>query len=156
MLEKVSNPERVVTVSGAIPVRHRYTPGVAGERFFTALRDRGEILATPCENCAVTYVPGRTYCERCFARLGDWITVGPQGTLESFTSVHIDLDGNRLAEPVAIGLVVLDGATTTLVHRLEVGDRAPRVGDRVEAVLEPKGKRTGSINDIRGFRFLDD
>lgn len=156
MLEKVANPENVVTVTGHIPVRHRYTPGVAGERFFTALRDRGEVLATPCESCGVVYVPGRVFCERCFARLSDWVAVGPQGTLESFTSVHVDLDGNRLAEPVLIGLVRLDGATTVLVHRLEPGGHEPRVGDRVEGVLEPKAKRTGSINDIRGFRVLDD
>jgi uncharacterized OB-fold protein len=28
------------------------------------------------------------------------------------------------------------------------------LGSRVEAVIEPKSKRTGSINDIRGFRLV--
>ena len=28
----------------------------------------------------------------------------------------------------------------------------PAIGDRVEVVLEPKAKRTGSILDLRGFR----
>jgi uncharacterized OB-fold protein len=152
MLEKITSPERVRVVEGAIPVRHRYTPGIAGDRFFRALRDRGEILGTPCEACGVTYVPGRAFCERCFAALEEWVKVGPGGTLESFTAVHVDLDGNRLDEPHWIALVMLDGATTVMVHRLEPGDRAPRIGDRVEAVLEPKAKRSGSINDIRGFR----
>ena len=153
MLEKITNPERVRTVGGSIPVRHRYTPGVAGDRFFRALRDKGEILATPCAACGVVYVPGRMFCERCFAALDEWVPVGPGGTLESFTAVHADLDGNPLDEPVWVGLVMLDGATTVMPHRLEPNGTEPRIGARVEAALEPKNRRTGSINDIRAFRL---
>lgn len=154
MLEKITNPERVRTVLGEIPVRHRYTPGLAGDRFLRALRDRGEILATPCEACGAVYAPGRAFCERCFRALDGWVKVGPQGTLESFTAVHLDLDGNRLAEPEWVALVMLDGATTVMVHRLDPGDRRPEIGDRVEVVLAPKAKRSGSITDIRGFRLV--
>jgi uncharacterized OB-fold protein len=153
MLEKITNPERVRTVSGSIPVRHRYTAGVAGDRFFRALRDKGEILATPCTACGVVYVPGRMFCERCFAPLSEWVRVGPGGTLESYTAVHVDPDGNPLATPAWIGLVMLDGATTVLVHRLEPNGTEPGIGVRVEAVIEPKARRTGSINDIRAFRL---
>ena len=153
MLEKVTNLEKIRVVEGAIPVRHTYTAGIAGDHFFRALRNEGKILATPCKECGVTYVPGRMFCERCFAALEDWIEVGPSGRLESFTSVHIDLDGNPLSEPQWMGLVTLDGATTVLVHRLENGGEAV-MGARVEAVLEPRRRRTGSINDIRGFRVL--
>ncbi len=152
MLEKISNPEQVRVVEGAIPVRHTYTAGVAGDRFFRALRDEGTILATPCTACGVVYVPGRMFCERCFAGLDEWVEVGPGGALESFTAVMIDLDGRPLDEPQWIGLVKLDGATTVLVHRLENGGEAV-IGARVEAVLEPKKRRTGSINDIRTFRL---
>jgi len=154
MLEKITNPERIRIVEGAIPVRHRYTAGVAGDRFFRALRDRGEIGATPCGACGVTYVPGRMFCERCFAALDEWVKVGPGGTLESFTAVHVDLDGEPLDTPAWVGLVKLDGATTVLAHRLEPNGTEPRIGSRVEAVLEPKAKRTGLINDIRAFRAL--
>ena len=154
MLEKITNPERVRIVEGAIPVRHTYTAGVAGDRFFTALRDEGTILATPCTDCGVVYVPGRMFCERCFAALSRWVPVGPGGRLESFTSVHIDLDGRPLSEAQWIGLVTLDGATTVMVHRIEANGTAPVIGGRVEAVLEPKKRRTGSINDIRTFRLL--
>ncbi len=152
MLEKITNPEQISIVEGAIPVAHRYTPGVAGKRFFEALRDKGEILATPCRACGVTYAPGRMFCERCFAALEEWIPVGPGGMLESFTTVHVGLDGEP-AGPQLVGLVKLDGATTVMVHRL-TGKSAPRIGSRVEAVLAPKKKRTGSINDIEAFRLV--
>jgi uncharacterized OB-fold protein len=153
MLEKITNPDRVRIVEGAIPVRHRYTAGVAGDRFLRALRDKGQILATPCPTCGVVYVPGRMFCERDFTALEDWVAVGPGGTLSSYTAVHVDLDGNPVGEPTWMALVLLDGATTVLPHRLEPNGTEPRIGARVQAVIEPKSKRTGSINDIRGFRL---
>jgi uncharacterized OB-fold protein len=153
-MEKITNPDRVRTVAGAIPIRHRYTAGVAGDRFFRALRDRGEILATPCADCGVVYVPGRMFCERCFAALDEWVNVGPQGTLVSYTEIHIDLDENPLPDPQWVGLVQLDGATTVLVHRLDLNGSRPAIGARVETVLQPKTRRIGSINDIRAFRLL--
>lgn len=154
MLEKVTNPERIKIVEGAIPVRHRYTPGIAGDRFFRTLRNRGKILATPCRACGVTYVPGRAFCERCFAALNEWVPVGPGGSLESFTTVHVDLDG-RPSDPKWVGLVKLDGATTVMVHRLTMKRGAtPRIGARVEVVLQTKKNRRGSINDIASFRLV--
>ena len=68
--------------------------------------------------------------------------------------MHLDLDGQPLVEPAWVGLVMLDGATTVLPHRLEPNGTEPRIGSRVEAVIEPKSKRSGSINDIRGFRLV--
>ena len=69
MWEKIARPDEVRRWPGSFPVAHRYTPGVAGEAFLTALRDRGVILGTRCERCAYTYVPARLFCERCFAEL---------------------------------------------------------------------------------------
>ena len=62
MIEKIARPQDVRLVEGDLPVRHRYTPGVACEAFFTALRDRGVLLGSRCEACAYTYVPARAFC----------------------------------------------------------------------------------------------
>jgi uncharacterized OB-fold protein len=151
VFEKLSDPKDVRLWEGRIPIRHRYTPGVAGEAFFTALKDRGEFLASRCESCAVTYCPPRLFCERCFdGPLAADRSAGPQGVVESFTVGSSGIEGEPLAEPVAVGLIRLDGADTVLVHFL-LGEGF-RLGDRVEAVLKAKGQRTGSILDVRGFQ----
>jgi uncharacterized OB-fold protein len=138
-------------------VRHRYTPGVAGEAFLTALRDRGVFLASTCEACSLTYVPARLFCERCFGELAADAEVGPEGTLVSSTVVHVDADGARLTPPIVVGLVRLDGASSALLHTVLGGHAAPpAVGARVRAVLLPRAERTGSILDVRGFRLLAD
>jgi uncharacterized protein len=139
-----------------MPVEHRYMPGVAGEVFFTALRDRGVLLGSRCESCSYTYVPARLFCERCFAELSADTEVGPQGTLVSFTIGFVGIEGEPLDETETFGLVRLDGADAVLLHRmLDVGDEPLEIGERVEAVIRNPNGREGSILDIEGFRAIE-
>lgn len=154
MLEKLTDPGDVRRWEGRMPVRHRYTPGVAGEVFFVALRDRGVILGSRCEACGYTYAPARMFCERCFAELAADIEVGPGGTLESFAVGFVGIEGEPLDAPITVGLIRLDGADAVLFHFVMDGsdDRPLEIGQRVEAVLKPAAERMGSILDIVGFR----
>jgi uncharacterized OB-fold protein len=155
VLEKIALPDEVRRWDGEFPVRHRYTPGVAGTAFFTALRDRGVLLGSRCEACSYTYVPARLFCERCFAELGADTEVGPGGELVSFTIGFVGLDGDPLEDPETIGLVRLDGADSVLVHRVLDADEPLEIGERLEVVLRPEGEREGTIVDIEGFRSAD-
>jgi hypothetical protein len=151
MLERASE---VRTWPGELPFSYRYTPGVAGARFLEALRDRGVLLGSRCTACAYTYVPARLFCERCLADLsGAEVEVGPAGVLESFTVCRVADDGTPLDAPLALGLVRPDGADAVLLHRVLAPE--PRVGMRVEVVLEPPERRRGRILDIVGFRALE-
>lgn len=152
MFEKVTKPSEVRRWPGSMPVSHRYTAGLAGERFFRALRDKGVFLATRCERCGVTYCPASAFCPRCLSPLTDYFEVGPRGVLESFTVVYRDLDDQPLDEPVVVGLIRLDGADTVLVHRIDGSDRtALEIGISVQAQFEAKASRKGTLNDIRHF-----
>jgi uncharacterized OB-fold protein len=156
MREKVARPDLVRRWPGDFPVAHRYTPGVAGEAFLTALRDRGAVLGSRCERCAYTYVPARLFCERCFAELAADVELGPGGTLVSFTIGFAGVEGDPLDRPVTLGLVRLDGADAVLLHHvLDPGDEPLEIGERVEVVLRPPAERTGSILDILGFALAD-
>jgi uncharacterized OB-fold protein len=151
MFDKISDPKDVILREGSFPVRHRYTPGVAGEAFFAALK-QGRFVGARCESCAITYVPARLFCERCFAGpLEPNVKVGPEGTVESFTVGDAGLDGERYDEPRALGLIRLDGADTVLVHYI-VDTEHLMIGERVEPVFLPARQRTGSMLDLRGFR----
>ncbi len=137
-------------IPGELPVAFRYTPGVANTAFFEALRDRGVLLGSRCDACAVTYLPARIFCERCLAELEARVECGPGGELVSWTACHVDVDGRPLDEPVMLGLVRLDGADTVLLHRLS-GGGGMEIGARVRVDLKPAPERTGSILDIDGF-----
>jgi uncharacterized OB-fold protein len=135
-------------VPGTLPVSFRYTPGVGTTSFLEALRDRGVLLGSRCAHCEVTYVPCRTFCERCFTELTPDVECGPGGALASWTIGEIGVDEEPLEEPVMLGLVRLDGADTLLLHRL-VGVDAPAIGMTVRAILAEE--RVGSILDLEGF-----
>jgi uncharacterized OB-fold protein len=148
--------EKIEKWRGEIPITSLYTAGTAGQAFFKALKERGEIVGARCEPCAQVYVPARRFCERCFAELTAEVTVKPEGIVKSFSYSYFDRDGKQLKEPAAAVLVQLAGATTVMLHRLldprELSNIS--IGSRVKAVLKPKARRTGSILDIEGFRLV--
>jgi uncharacterized OB-fold protein len=155
VLEKIVSLDEIRRWEGDLPVRHRYTPGVAGETFFTALRDRGVVLGSRCSNCDYTYVPARMFCERCFAHLHADTEVGPGGELVTFTILFEGIEGDPLELPETLAAVRLDGADAVLIHRvLNLTDEPLEIGERVEVVMRQEPDRTGSILDIEGFRLV--
>ncbi len=151
--ERISQPGEAGTWYGELPVQSLYTAGAAGDRFFKTLKEKGQFMGSPCSSCGEVYVPPKLYCEKCMAELKDWVKVGPDGTLASWTELWVSLDGSRLAEPQLVGLIRLDRATTSLVHFLfGVKPDDLYIGMRLTPVLKPQAKREGAITDIRYFR----
>lgn len=133
------------------PVANRYTFGLAGERFFRAIKDEGRILGTHCPHCERTYVPATLFCERCLQALDEWVDVGTRGEVVTYTLLYVDREGKPRTTPEIVALVRLgDGG---LVHRLgEVDPEALAIGMAMEAVFKPAAEREGSILDITHFR----
>lgn len=135
---------------GNLPVTNRYTFGLAGEKFFRALKDEGKLMGAFCPQCGITYAPARVFCERCLSELTEWVDLGLTGELETFTLLFVDYDGNPLDEPELVGFVKFgDGG---IVHRLEAEPDELEIGMKMEAVLKDKSKRVGSILDIEHFK----
>jgi len=135
---------------GSLPVTSRYTFGLAGERFFRAIKDEGKILGTYCPKCDRTYVPGVLFCERCLSELDEWRDVGDIGQVHTYTLLYENYDGSPRQEPELIALVSLgDGG---LIHRLGgIEPEEIEIGMVVKAVFKPLAERTGSILDILYF-----
>src|SRR3990172_6278368 len=93
------NSQAPDTWNDTLPVTNRYTYGLAGERFFRALKEDGRIYGTHCPSCDLTYVPARVFCERCLGELTEWIDVGLVGELHTYTLLYVNYDGSRLDIP---------------------------------------------------------
>jgi len=146
-----NNPDAPRVMLGDLPVNSRYTYGLAGERFFRAIKDDGQILGTRCPDCSRTYVPAVLFCERCLGQLDEWLDVGTVGEIHTFTLSYENYDGSPRDTPEIIVLIRLaDGG---LIHRLdEISPDAVSIGMSVEAVFKPQPEREGSILDITHFR----
>ena len=137
----------------AFPVKNRYTAGVAGQRFFKEIKENGKIFGSKCQSSKITYVPARIYCERCFERLEEWVDVGTEGTIYSFTVVYKTKSGKPKERPsIIVAVKIADGL---LIHRLD-GCRTEdiRIGMPVKAEFKPKAERRGGIEDIKYFKPL--
>lgn len=149
MIDQLQKIEQARHVEGDMGVSFLYTAGVPGEAFLRGLM-KGKILASTCPKCSRTYLPPRSFCEDCFSPIEDLHAVSGTGTVESLTTLHVDLEGNPGAPEVAAAIRI-DDTDTTLLHRLRGGKGDEyRIGMRVEAAWAKK--RTGSILDIDHFR----
>jgi len=145
------DPNAPVSWQGELPVTNRYTYGLAGEKFFRALKDEGRIYGSYCSDCDHTYVPAAVFCERCLGKLDEWVDVGTIGEVFNFTFLHVNYDGSHREKPEIIAFVRFgDGG---LIHRLgELEPDQVEIGMPVEAVFKPASDRTGSILDIDHFK----
>ena len=147
----------LVTVEGAWNFQYRYFAGETASRFFAELRDHGRIVGRRCPRCQRVLVPARSYCDRCFVTTTDWVPVGMEGTVETFTVLTAAFPG--LPEPpLAIAYVTLDGAGTALLNFVEGLDltdldaAAARLLDRPRVQVVFHDDRHGRMTDFH-FRL---
>ncbi len=151
MWQKTNRADQARQVAGDIPIHHRYTAGVAGERFFRALGDERRIMASKCPSCGNSFLPPRMYCEECFVGTKDWVEVEGAGRVETFTLMHVDMDGLPLDPPEAVGLISWEGISGGLVHRIALdGPAQITIGMAVVPVWA--ADPIGAITDIVCFR----
>jgi uncharacterized OB-fold protein len=153
--EKVDKLHHAIAWKGDLPLTSRYSAGIAGEKFFRAIKDEGKFLGTHCAECDLIYVPATMFCERCFAELDEWVEVPSTGHVFTFTVLFRDLDDQPLDEPSVLAYVKLDGCDGGLIHYLdEVDLEELHVGLEVEAVFKDAAEREGSILDVKYFRSM--
>ena len=151
MWQKIARSGEARAWRGNIPIHHRYTLGVAGERFFKALRDEKQLLGARCPKCRQVMLPPKIYCERCFEETTEWLPISGLGHVRTYTILHRSLDEEPLRRPVIVALIGWEGVRGGLVHRLgEVTPSQMRSGMQVAPVWSDN--RTGSLEDIRYFR----
>ncbi len=125
-------------------------------RFLTELRD-GRLVGVRTVSGAVL-VPPVEYDADGEAVTGEFVEVGPSGVVRTYAWVPRPLPSHPLDRPFAWALIALDGADTTLLHALDLGEFEPgakpprtlKAGLRVRPKW--RAERTGGIGDIEAFR----
>lgn len=105
------------------PVLSRFMAGLADGRILGARASDGTVHAPPFEYDPVTFDPPAA---------ADFVEVGPEGTVRTWSWQPEPLAGQPLEKPFAWAMIVLDGASTTLLHAVDAGSPAAmRTGMRV-------------------------
>ena len=151
-MEDWRDGQEILVMDGRIKVPYNWSAGETGTRYLESLRDDKRFLGTRCPTCEIVYHIPRMHCPDCFEECAEWVDLGSEGTLVTYTIVrkaHPQLA--PLPTPFGYGVIKLDGATTGFLHLLsEFEDGELAAGARVEAVFAEE--RTGSIMDVAYFR----
>jgi uncharacterized protein len=142
-------------------LKYDYAAGEFASRFMTALRDEARLYGVRDAETGAVLVPPRKVSGLSAKPTGEWVEVGPRGTVTGCTIVEtpfVDpMTGTKRPIPYGFAFIQLDGADTRIYHFLEARRQEDiRVGMRVEAVFKPDGQREGSMSDIIHFRTVED
>ncbi|GAB2917550.1 Zn-ribbon domain-containing OB-fold protein [Nonomuraea fastidiosa] len=122
------------------PVIGRFLSELRARRLVGVRTTEGRVLVPPLEYDPATGDPVT----------GEYVEVGPAGTVTTWAWVAEPLPGHPLDRPFAWAFIRLDGADTDLVHAVDPGHpKALRQGLRVWPVW--REKPTGHITDISHF-----
>lgn len=146
---------QVMIFQGEWHIRYNYAAGLTATRFFTVLKEEGRLMATRCGSCGLVMLPPRSYCERCFREVAEWVDIGQEGTILASTVVTEQFEGLP-DPPYALAYVVLDGADTAMLNfvrgldlaDLEAALKRLAIGNRVRVVFRPLEERQGGVTDF--------
>ena len=153
----MSELERLKIGSGDAQQPFNYAVGMHGSKFFDALKEK-RILGIRCPECNKVYVPPRRVCGPCYEEMTEFVEVGPQGSIGTFTILRYAFidpgTGEQKPVPYGYGFIKLDGADTMFQHYIDISKESSlKIGARVEAVFAKPLK--GMITDIKHFRTID-
>ena len=153
ILKRDISNDQIKTVHGSMMITSKYTAGIAGEEFLQKFKN-GVITGSHCTKCKKSFLPARLFCERCFSRLKGDKVAPEEGTLKTFTEVHLDLDGKRLEKSIFVCFVSFSGFEGGLIHRLNPNGKKLKIGVKVKPVFVSPQNRKGSILDLSHFTLV--
>jgi uncharacterized OB-fold protein len=124
-----------LTISGASVGPYDVTPGAT---VFWEGVAAGEVRIRRCEDCGLHSHPRQEACEHCYSDRLDWIVVGGEGEIYTYSTVYRPPAG-RLEEPYSLGFVRLSEGVFLFTEIIPWQDA--RIGARVTPrfVEEPHG-----------------
>ena len=140
----------------SLTLHYQHARGPYYGRLFDEMQTSGRIMGVRCPSCHSVLLPPRELCDICFVKTGTWVDVADTGVLLAFSIIHLKFVGQFREPPYVYAEIMLDGASTKVIHTLEGVDvdSAPKwlkPGARVKAVW--KDTLRGSLNDISHFEL---
>jgi uncharacterized protein len=112
-----------------------------------------KIRGIKCSNCGTVYVPGPTFCRKCYIDCDEVVEVQDTGEVMSFAVEMADVRGNPVEDYKLTAMIKLDGADTWIIGTITGIDwKDARIGMRVKTIWvdEP----VGSLSDIDRFEAI--
>jgi len=101
---------------------------------FIAFLEKGQVMATKCKKCGMTFFPPRADCSGCLSSDMDWIEVTDEGTLLTFSKLQYGPVGFEGELPYTIALAQFKDVKVFGRMSKELSDADVVVGMKVKAL----------------------
>lgn len=152
-----AEPLGVINYSMALHYEHAYGPYYG--RLFDELKENGVVMGVRGSNADEALLPPREIDDITHKRTGTWKACADTGTIRACSLINMEVFGQTRPVPYAYAEIVLDGASTKMIHVIEIDDletakKTIKPGTRVRAVWT-KGERKGAVSDIERFEVIE-
>ncbi|MFT3965525.1 MAG: OB-fold domain-containing protein [Sphingobium sp.] len=156
----LENPEEalgVIPYAMKLDFEHAYGPYYG--RMFDEIRENGVIMGVRSPGVDMALLPPREIDDVAHTRTGTWKACAETGTIRACSIINMEVYGLTRKLPYVYAEIVLDGASTRMIHVIEIDDletakKTIRPGTRVRAVWT-SGERQGRVSDIERFEVID-
>lgn len=151
--------EPIEQIDYVMTLDYRHAYGSYYGTLFDGVESGRRIRGSKCSKCRRVLLPPRALCDACFAPASEWADVAETGTIQASSVVHVEFLGQRKKPPYVYAEIVLDGASTRLIHMVgnvdaEKAKIAAAPGARVRAIWSDR--HTGSLGDIEHFELIEE
>jgi uncharacterized OB-fold protein len=156
-LVATEEPLGVVPYAMKLDFEHAYGPYYG--RMFDEIRENGRIMGVRQPGLDTALLPPREIDDITHHRTGTWKACADTGTIRACSIINMDVYGVTRKVPYVYAEIVLDGASTKMIHVIEIDSLEEaktkiKPGTRVRAVWA-EGERQGRVSDIERFEVIE-
>lgn len=156
-LPEHDKPVEVVPYDIRLQYEHAYGPYYG--RLFDEIKTNRVIMGVRTSEGDAALLPPREIDDISHKRTGTWKACKDTGTIRGCSIINLEFVGQTRPPPYVYAEIVLDGASTRLIHMIEIDsveEAKVRIkpGTRVRAIWGDN--RTGSLADIERFEVIDE
>ncbi|MDB6084095.1 MAG: hypothetical protein JWN43_1976 [Gammaproteobacteria bacterium] len=150
-------PVEVIAYEMTLHYEHAFGPYYG--RLFDEIKTNRRIMGVRSTAGEGALIPPREIDDITHKPTGMWVEVSQTGTVRAMSVIHLEFLGQKQPPPYIYAEIMLDGASTRLIHNVAGIDMARakelvKPGTRVRAVW--RETRTGSLDDISHFEVIQD
>jgi len=156
-LVATEDPLGVIPYAMKLDFEHAYGPYYG--RLFDEIRENGRVMGVRQPGHDTALLPPREIDDISHARTGTWKACADTGTIRACSIINMEVYGVTRKVPYVYAEIVLDGASTKMIHVIEIDDLETakttiKPGTRVKAVWST-GERQGRVSDIERFEVIE-
>ena len=138
-----------------LTIPYRWALGKAASKYFTETKLNQTIYGSYADDEEIVGVIPKSFDPWSFSECTRWKKLSDEGTLHSFTEIHMEIPGQKFKPPYHIGLIQIDGSHILFFHIIKAqNEKDIKIGQKVKAVWEERSKRKGDLFDIQYFEVL--